>query len=503
MYDRILSEKENLKLLILKEMLYNPTSRYTSKLSKIFNRANSSIIRYLNEIMSDLEYIFSQKLIIDDHDGSYTIINKDNSNFSYILDMLKHYYLSNSDLYELYFTLLLGREIYSTEQLAQHLNMSISSTYSKLKRINLIAAPFGVKVKISKKKFIGEEVNIRVFIGYMTWVLLRGVKNESLPHFYNPWNDKSYIDNLPFKSYENLSNSQLNKLKILLNTLVYRTKVEGELIELPHEFYEEAAPFAEIDHPFLDILSNYLDGESKKKETIFFYFVARTIYGIDTEIKKKEIIERLKGSSTEIMTIIIDFLEAFRSYFDILFTQESYDEVLYIVTISFLYYKYIGIDFTDNFEFSIFEINKEFNNRRKFTSKLREINFFLDKYLENHKILYMTHNMKELLSHSLYFILETSYFNCKLNIYIDYSKNLWIPNSIKHNILSSFNNDSVQFVEDFAEADIVISDIYTKNITNLNNTFYFENPYLDQTWSELLKFVANSIYQKKHQVLRN
>ncbi|NSM83246.1 hypothetical protein HRD78_13190, partial [Enterococcus faecalis] len=102
MYDKILSKKENLKISILQEMLFNPTSRYTSKLSKIFNRANSSIIRYINELMIDLEDIFQKEVIVDLHDGSYMIINEDDGNFDYLLDMLKHFYLSNSDLYEIY-----------------------------------------------------------------------------------------------------------------------------------------------------------------------------------------------------------------------------------------------------------------------------------------------------------------------------------------------------------------------------------------------------------------
>ncbi|NSU70330.1 hypothetical protein HRH00_11530, partial [Enterococcus faecalis] len=170
--------------------------------------------------------------------------------------------------------------------------------------------------------------------------------------------------------------------------------------------------------------------------------------------------------------------------------------------ISFIYYKYIRIDFTDNFEFSIFEINREFERRRGFSNKLKKITKFLDNYLKDHNITYITNNMKKLLSHTLYFILETSNFECKLKIYIDYSKNLWIPNNIQNNLLAMFNSESIEFIENIAEADITISDIYTNDFSKRkNNQFYFENPYLDQTWSELFKFVAMAIYEKKHKIL--
>ena len=336
----------------------------------------------------------------------------------------------------------------------------------------------------------------------MTWILLRGVKNEALPHFYNPWETDSYIYNLPFKRYNDLSHSQLNKLKILLNTLVYRTRFERVMIDLPNEFYEDAAPFSDGDHPFLDILNDYLDKKSKKKETVFFYFVARTIYGIDTDFKKKKIIEKLKNNPTKTMHIVSDFFESFLYHFGIYITKENHDEAFYILAISFIYYKYIRIDFTDNFEFSIFEINREFERRRGFSNKLKKITKFLDNYLKDHNITYITNNMKKLLSHTLYFILETSNFECKLKIYIDYSKNLWIPNNIQNNLLAMFNSESIEFIENIAEADITISDIYTNDFSKIkNNQFYFENPYLDQTWSELFKFVAMAIYEKKHKIL--
>ncbi|WP_242596406.1 hypothetical protein IGL98_000595 [Enterococcus sp. DIV0840] len=65
---------------------------------------------------------------------------------------------------------------------------------------------------------------------------------------------------------------------------------------------------------------------------------------------------------------------------------------------------------------------------------------------------------------------------------------------MKKSLSSFFSSESIVFIDESEQSDILISDCYEKDYPN-ENFFYFDNPLDKNEWQSLLKYVSNKLYE--------
>lgn len=486
-----MKKNETLRFELLKELLYAKNGVTTKDIMKKFTISSKTFYRYKQKLADDLNTAFpNQQVKIRKRKLHYIIELADSLTFSYVIDALRLYYIKHSQRFSI-LAALLKRHYVSVESLAQDLSLSPSHVYSNLKRIRNLLAPFHLNISFAptlyQTNIIGEEKNIRVLGFILFWIIFKGLEwpFEKTPSAYQTL--PLVIDD------ERLSYSQKNRLRYFQNVTFWRMLYRKQSLSLSEEFmaylrfFEQEAPtflFSELNHADLDAIDT-------KSEAYFFGFLSRfLVANVDSDKEKKSIAQHFINSELPIALLTTKILNKLLLSYNVRLTSDNYLKNYYLVIINLLYIRYIGVDFRR------FLVNDSAESKAKWFSPDEDsYRLFVNEALVTEPLLkkYMKPGFISLMAKFFQSILKSAEKEAKLLVFIQHSPNNFIYDFIRNNLLTIFGDSTLDFTFDANEADIIISDSFESEQTNVRS-FHFEHSHDPETWSALILFISGKIY---------
>ncbi|MBM7687457.1 helix-turn-helix domain-containing protein [Enterococcus ureilyticus] len=486
-----MKKNETLRFELLKELLYAPNGVSTKDMMKKFTISSKTFYRYKQKLNDDLNHVFPyQQVKIRKIKLLYMINLADSLTFSYVIDSMRLYYIKHSQRFSI-LAALLKRHYVSVESLAQDLSLSPSHVYSNLKQLKNLLSPFHLKISFAptlyQTNIIGEEKNIRVLGFILFWIIFKGLEwpFEKTPSAYQTM--PIVVDD------ERLSFSQKNRIRYFQNATFWRMLYRKESLTLSGEFmdylrfFEQESPtllFSELDHVDLDSID-------VKSEAYFFGFLSRfLVANIDSDEEKKRIAQHFINSELPIALLTTKILNKLLLAYNVKLTSDNYLKNYYLLIINLLYIRYIGIDFRR------FLVNDSVESKAKwFAPNEDSYRSFVKEAMVSEPLLkkYMKPGFISLMAKFFHSILKSAEKEAKLLIFIQHSPNNFIYDFIKNNLLIIFGDSTLGFTFDADKADIIISDSYELEQTNVCS-FHFEHSHDPETWKALILFVSGKIY---------
>lgn len=491
MINYFITKKEITKVSFLQTILTAKKRVFLKDIMTDYNISKNTALRYINELEKDISIVFSNLKLIIDKDNNYCLTSKKSEDNAFIINKMKEYYIQNSSLF------LTFKEVIQSDksiiQIANTLNFSASTVYSKIAILNKVTQPFNVEINFFQDgRFKGEESSIRFFLYKM--ILFENKINKD-----NPFGPKVPIEFLNLDNIKNnlisveyLSTSQVMRLKMIQGITLYRINIQNKLLTIDKNllndiYYFESSDFILNCH--IPIAKKKLENESK----LFCFIIRATIYDIDTFNKKEEIVKNYQQSELEIARNTELILKSFSESTNFQFTDNGYITSYYLLLINLICLKYVDFDLS-----VLFENNSELKDRYSFSTESFKKNETKIKELLNNSGFSSTlpNFSKEKLTelkYILHFIYDINTKPKQINIFIQFTENIHSGDLVHHCLTSTFSPESIAFVHNPNVADIIISDAYEGDISNAKR-FHFENIYNQQQWKNLLQFITNSIY---------
>ncbi|MGX7150377.1 helix-turn-helix domain-containing protein [Enterococcus ureasiticus] len=379
----------------------------------------------------------------------------------------------------------------SVEALSQKINLSVAQTYKSLNTINKVLSDFDIKLIFTRDKsrsnFQGLETNIRLFLFYYYWSVFKGV--------VWPFRDSlAYLQDIDVPIC-NVSQSQKMRLKYYQTICAWRILYRNKLIDLDPDFLEVIQLFNTI-HPIKFSVDMNISGEALAQEESYFGFLCRLfIYNTDTTAQKLDIATAFIESDLPLSESCTFILDRVYAAYDIKPKREDYLFSYYALLIALTSITYLSIDNSEWLENdqNLSNLGTDFADFPQIEIELSELaqQLFLEApYLCELK----SKGFFTYIVYLFYFFIDSSKKSQQLKICIQYSKNQITTAEMKKSLSSFFSSESIVFIDESEQSDILISDCYEKDYPN-ENFFYFDNPLDKNEWQSLLKYVSNKLYK--------
>ena len=491
MINYFITKKEVTKVSILQTILTAKKRVFLKDIMTNYNISKNTALRHIDELEKDISIVFSNLKLIIDKDNNYCLTSKKSEDNAFIINKMKEYYIQNSSLF------LTFKEVIQSDKsiikIANTLNFSASTVYSKIAILNKVTQPFNVEINFFQNgRFKGDESSIRFFLYKM--ILFENKINKD-----NPFGPKVPIEFLNLDNIKNnlvsveyLSASQIMRLKMIQGITLYRINFQNEFLAINKNLLNDILYFQSSDFNLncnTQISQNRLKNESK----LFCFIIRAAIYDIDTFEKKEEIVRCYQQSELDIARNTEFILNYFSESTNFHFTEYSYIISYYLLLINLICLKYVNFDLS-----VLFENNSELTDRYSLATDSFKNNENKIKELLTNDVLCLSlpHFSKEKLTELQYilrFIYDINTKPKQTNIFIQFTENIHSGDLVHHCLTSTFSPESIAFVHNPNEADIIISDAYEGD-TSKAKRFHFENIYNQQQWKNLLQFITNSIY---------
>lgn len=488
-----MKKNEAKKFELFKKILFSDNGLSIKQVVIDSGDAQSTLYRYIRQINDDLSQLFPKTPIyIDQTDTVFFILLPDSLNISHVIDTLCLSYVSVSPEY-LILAAASAKNYDTLESLAQSISLSPSYTYKNLNKLNKYLSHFKVKIAFGgsskTNNLYGSEVNVRFFLCYLYWNILRGL---SWPFRKSP----DYFKHLPIPIQTKLAPSQLTRLRYFQNITYWRVLSLQKKITLNEDFVSYLIILDAVNPTSFTLeFDNLLTSEELVVEQYYFAFLSRFfIADIDTKEMKVRAAQLFLASQLPLSQSCQQLLDLLRSTYSLTMNDEEYHTFYYHLMLALLYIKYIGNDykpFVEGIE-SLASLDIENQN---FANIEKELRLFTINFFEN-DLFFDTKVASGLINHManlLFYIIDASKKNKPLKIFCQYSKNFYTVDEIKNSLSSIFSSSDISFTDNVQQADIVISDSYEGDIPN-HNFFYFATPYDPQTWNSLSQFVHSKLY---------
>lgn len=483
------SDKQKFEL--FKLILFSKNGLSVTLLAEKSDMSLNLIYRKLKVLNDDLTIVFPQgSVYLIKNDIFFTIFLDNSINVSFVIDTLRLHYIQLSHEY-LILQSVLSNYFNSVEALSQKINLSVAQTYKSLNTVNKALNHFGVKLiftgDTSRSNIQGLEQNIRLFLFYYYWSVFKGVVwpfKESL----------NYLQDIELPHCE-VSQAQKMRLRYYQTICTWRIFYRNKLVELDSDFLEVVHLFNTI-HPIRFSVDMAISGEALAQEESYFGFLCRLfIYNTDTMDQKLDIAKAFIQSDLPVSKNCTFILDRVYAAYDIKPKREDYLFSYYSLLIALTSITYLSIDNSELLENNqaLSRLGTDFADFPQMEvelSKLAQQLFFEAPYLCELK----SKGFFTYIVYLFYFFIDYSKKSQQLNIFIQYSKNQITTAEIKRSLSSFFSSESIAFVDNIQQSDILISDCYEKDYPN-ENFFYFDNPLDTNEWESLLKYVSNKLYK--------
>lgn len=486
-----MKKNETLRFELLKQLLYAKKGSTTQQMMDSFNISSKTFYRYKKQLSDDLNTVFTQgQVTIKKKKLFYIIELAPSLTFSYVLDSMRLYYIRISQKFSI-LEALLKRHYISVEALAQDLNLSPSHVYSNLMFLNKLLRPFDLTISFSpsiyKTNFQGAELNIRVLGFVLFWNVFKGLEwpFEKTPSSYQT---------LPLAvNAQRLSPSQQARLRYFQNVTYWRVLYRKESLTLSQEFMSYLTYFESVGPTklFSNLENVELERVNQTDEAYFFGFLSRfLIANIDSAEERQTIAQALIQSKLPLAELTTRILDKLLTTYKVKLSPSSYLENFYLLIISLIYIRFIGINFRK------FLVDDTTDSKAKwFSADESSYRFFVKETLLKEPLLrkHMNAGLISFMAKFFHSILKSGEREAKLKIFIQHSINHFIYDFIKNNLLTIFGDSTLEFTFDVKDADVIISDAYEGEESN-EKTFHFEHSHDQSSWRELILFISGKIY---------
>ncbi|MFC6348394.1 helix-turn-helix domain-containing protein [Vagococcus carniphilus] len=484
------SNKEIMKIEILNEILTSNRRIFLKDLTRKFNVSKNSILRYTAELRDDLNVLFEDIKLLYSEDGNYVITTKSSQDHAYLINKVQEYYIENSTLF------LILKKILETDwsitQISNSLNFSLSTVYAKIAQLNEFAKPYNIELSLLQNgRFKGNEFNVRYFIYRL--VLFENKTNKDNP--FNPLISKSFIDitnvNNVLLNKKNLTSSEEMRLRMLQGVSLHRLKRNHRPLEYDQPFLDDITFFNVPDFHLFES-TPLISEEQRKLESFVFCFLLRsTIFEIESNEKKSNIVNKYKHSNLAIAKDTEFLLQEFSKQFDIIYTSEQTQlDSYYLLLINLIYFKHTSINLSVFFENEFICSDSDINKPGSNTKNKNDIDLFLLSAPVREHFSGCTEESLLQLSHIFHYIYDVNKPLKKIRVFVQFSKNIHTVNLINQCLINAFNPDSLEIIKDPTQADLIVSDTYEGKKFDTNH-FYFDNTYDPNQYKQLVQYVGN------------
>ncbi|MGY3750816.1 helix-turn-helix domain-containing protein [Vagococcus acidifermentans] len=477
-----LSAKEEAKLKMLKELIFNDKIVLASALKENLEISERTIERYIAEINEDIAaHLENDDIYIEKTSGRVIFHLPKSSSPQYVIDYLKMIYMENSLEYNI-LECLFKEKYASVSVLAEKLYITPSSLYKKIYQIEETFNSFGLKFiwgENVRSNLAIQEKKLRYLYYYLYWNIFKGFRK---------------FPGIPTKEIMTIQQAvALNPVKLKqLEYILYIIKqrlVSGHRVELPNEIKEVIRIFSQkkdLSVHFISVFNNY--PEQSDERLYFNHFARIVISELDTESERIEIGKSLAACANRLTDTANKFLIELGERFNGEFLSDDYYEKLYYVTLFLVFDVSIDIEVPDDLvmkpDSSFFE--KMSPENYKTLAKLK--NFYLQ-FVSLENLPTKNIDVSMLIVSNL---INSEHSRKPFLIYVEFTASITGGNMIKRKISHVFNEANVQFTNDIRRADLIISDTVVEHF--VEKEYYYMDVLTDKNrWEKLFELIQNKL----------
>lgn len=482
-----------MKIEILNELLTSQKRIFMKDLTRKFDVSKNSILRYTAELRDDLNLLFDDVKLLYSEDGNYLVTTNAKQEHAYIVNRLKEHYITSSSLFLILMKIIGTNQ--SITQIAASLNFSPSTVYNKIAQLNEPAKPYDIEISmVSDSRFKGNEFNVRYFIYRL--LLFQHKTNKDNPFNSDALNDFLDITNIHdnLLQHKNLTSSEEMRVRMLQGISLYRIKRAHQVIPENEDFLKDISFF---NSSYFSLFSDSMivsDKERQRESLIFCFLLRTTIFEIESESKKANIVANYLNSGLKIARDTEFILQKFSEFGNINFSPYTYNESYYLLLINLIYLKHINIDLSVFYEDDTLLNDIYKNASLEYVENKQRINTFLNDTSIIESITHFTNAELQQLTFVFQFIFDVNIKPKTLKVFVQFSKNIHTGPMIIHLLKTTFHPSALEIIKDPVNADLIISDTYEGDLFKADH-FYFENTYNNSQYQNLLIFVSHLIHE--------
>lgn len=471
---------------MLKKLLLLPPPHSLASLTANLNISARTAARYFSDLVADCSDLFADEyFILIKKGGLITYKNSSTLSDYLILERLHIKYVQASLEFQVINALLLKRYT-SVNALADDLFISPSNLYRLLYKLEPLVQKFGLSFALLDKEnpinFYYEEKKQRLFSYFFYWSTLKGFHLD-LTNIGNETINR--IDqHICWQGMDNWLPSKKEQIRYICSITEVRLKIEQHELSIPLKEQQILLAFSQIND-LSKIYAPFNELETNHPERLFLNFFFRiTAIELDSTTQIINIVSLLKNIDNPYTKKSSTFIKSISDEFKLSLTapEEAYFYYHFTLTLLFIFYGEIELpkEFKEIDDLKLFSKPKDPYD----SSLLQQAQAFY-RNSELSKYIPLPHQQTVIGIICLIIDIKPK---PKLNIAIHYSQSVVGESLIQRKLLTLFNQEILEFTNDFTRADLVIADTYG-SIKTIKRFYYMDSLTDPLKWDNLFEFI--------------
>lgn len=457
----------------------------------ISNKSKRQTKELINSLLKEVNDFFQQKsynIRLDKDDGIFLFSPTiDDDLFVELLNNIKEGYVTSSSFFQALAYCLENRE-FSLNEMALELSYSESYVYKLLTKLqtffNLLKIDLEVKKYESIFKLIGDESYIRmlnyfsvlIFFQENTWPF-KNIAEKKIITLQKYLNSNKYVRLSP--NNKKRTSYILAIYELALGKGARVNVLDQEIIDLGLLMNKEKNISLYLNH----LKEEYLGSRKQFNQEIahLYFFATYFIPELLSTNEKKELgkkIYYLKENSIIRSTTLL--MDCIKKKFDI--PEDIYFQLIFCICSRFIVIHYFGLH-----KFMNPGKSEMSSKTEKFIEK--SINICFKKIKNSDSFSLLKFNLIQVISS---YIMLT--INVSQKVYVEFFHGAAYKTIIENSLKINYDEKTIKIVDNYYQADLVISDVPTKDKNK--NFFYFKDIFDQESWENLSSFISNSIKEK-------
>lgn len=488
-------KKNEITKLKLLSILFVNDKMVSRELEELLQAPSTTTSRTVATLKEDLVAVFDDHIQIKEKNQFFSLAKTSDISRTEAANKLYYYYLEDSLDYQLFKHIIFENNIHILKLCAE-VNISQSYCYSKIKKINSYLKTFQLRIVSDAFNISieGPETHIIFFI-FLIHDMIHNMENQ-------PWdNHEKKIaltkDNITYEQVNSIPVTHLDTFSSFIETYEQRKKYL-ETIQINREDIRAIYHLVITENDFF--ASNY-DSATTNDDAVLFYnlFMRSIIPNIDSYEQRVAIGQHFIGLKDN--PIVDNAITTVNKIVDTVFSNvishhdERYYEMIYLVSLYTSYIDILGIDFKSRVKQPIKDHILDFvqHQAAPLEIQITELVTQSSQVYPNWKK-ETQHDYITIISKVLYSMVY-SYQQPTYNIMIDTFCFLLGEYSIQKQIMSYFSTNHINFVEDYSQVDLLITD---RSVSYGNQTpvFFLYDIHCTASWENLLTTIIRHTHRK-------
>ncbi|MBP1039414.1 helix-turn-helix domain-containing protein [Vagococcus sp. BWB3-3] len=465
------------------------------ELEELLQTPPTTTSRMITTLKEDLLTVFDNHIEINEKNQYFYLAKISDISRTEAANKLYYHYLVESLDYQIFKHVIFTNNIHILT-LCSDINISQSYCYSKIKKINSYLKTFQLKI-VSEAFNIsiqGPETHIIFFI-FLIHDMIHNMENQ-------PWdNHEKKIaltkDNVTYEQVNRIPVTHLDTFSSFMETYEQR-KTYLDTIQINRDDIQAIYQLVIAEN---DFFANNYDSATTNDDAVLYYnlFMRSIIPNIDSYEQRVAIGKNFVGLTNNV--IVDNAVATVNKIVDTIFSEvishedEHYYEMIYLVSLYTSYIDILGIDFKSRVKQPIKEHILDFVQHQPAPLEIE-----ITKLVTQSSQVYPNWKRKtqqdyiKIISKVLYSMVY-SYQQPTYNIMIDTFCFLLGEYSIQKQIMSYFSTNHINFVEDYSQVDLLITD---RSVSYGNQTpvFFLYDIHCTTSWENLLTTIVRQTHRK-------